>query len=248
MENVEYPGQYIPAVLKRVKTVHLERTYDVRGWNQGLPSGQENGPESARRFLELLARKAGRLLKGGEPDSDGVARMVLNDFLRGRLPWFTPVPKVEGKEGDDDQEKEKGKESNNEAVDADRAESKKRKRSDEAGPERTEADSADAVVEKEARDQIEDSFEGFPAEPQLPLSPDAEHSDDNGNVPGENELDDGISHHDTDEERLIEEEIVVDEMAYANNDGEEEEEEGASDDEDSDDGGGGVGLGGRDDA
>ena len=38
------------------------------------------------------------MLKGGEPDVDGVAKMVLNDFLRGKIPWFTSPPKKEGAE------------------------------------------------------------------------------------------------------------------------------------------------------
>lgn len=42
----------------------------------------------------MLARKGGRLLKGGEADMDGVAKMVLNDFMRGKIPWFTPCPKM----------------------------------------------------------------------------------------------------------------------------------------------------------
>lgn len=87
VENVENPEQYIPAVLKKVKTHHMERTYELKGWKDHM------------EFLELLARKAGRLLKGGEPDVDGVAKMVLNDFMRGKIPWFTPAPAVEG--GDD---------------------------------------------------------------------------------------------------------------------------------------------------
>lgn len=77
---------YIPAVLKKVKPQHIERTYDVRGFSD------------ATAFLELLARKSGRLLKGGEADVDGVAKMVLNDFLRGKIPWFTPPPLLEGQE------------------------------------------------------------------------------------------------------------------------------------------------------
>jgi len=40
----------------------------------------------------VLARKSGRLLRGGDPDVDAVAKMVLNDFLRGKVPWFTPPP------------------------------------------------------------------------------------------------------------------------------------------------------------
>ncbi|KAL6716566.1 GTPase required for pre-60S ribosomal subunit nuclear export and maturation [Lecanora helva] len=86
VENVENPEQYIPAVLKKTKAHHIERTYDVRGFS------------NATEFLELLARKGGRLLKGGEADVDGVAKMVLNDFLRGKIPWFTPPPAVGGEE------------------------------------------------------------------------------------------------------------------------------------------------------
>lgn len=35
---------------------------------------------------------------------DGVAKMVLNDFMRGKIPWFTPLPPKE--EGDIDDEAE----------------------------------------------------------------------------------------------------------------------------------------------
>ena len=86
VENVENPEQYIAAVLKKTKPQHIQRTYDVGNF------------ETATEFLELLARKGGRLLKGGEADVDGAAKMVLNDFLRGKIPWFTPPPGVEGQE------------------------------------------------------------------------------------------------------------------------------------------------------
>jgi nuclear GTP-binding protein len=86
VEKLENPEQYIGAVLQRVKPQHIERTYDVKGF----PTPTD--------FLELLARKGGRLLKGGEPDVDGVAKMVLSDFLRGKIPWFTPSPVIEGQE------------------------------------------------------------------------------------------------------------------------------------------------------
>ena len=90
VENVENPEQYIAAVLKKTKPQHIQRTYEVSGY------------ETATEFLELLARKGGRLVKGGEADLDGVAKMVLNDFVRGKIPWFTPPPVPEG------QEEEKG--------------------------------------------------------------------------------------------------------------------------------------------
>lgn len=86
VENVENPEQYIAAVLRKAKPQHIERTYDVKGYKTPL------------EFLEILARKGGRLLKGGEADVDGVAKIVLNDFLRGKIPWFTPPPILEGQE------------------------------------------------------------------------------------------------------------------------------------------------------
>ncbi|KEF53848.1 uncharacterized protein A1O9_10250 [Exophiala aquamarina CBS 119918] len=87
VENVEHPAQYVEAVLRRTQTRHIERTYEMKA------SEYDNDPIE---FLSILARKGGRLLKGGEPDVDGVAKMVLNDFLRGKIPWFTPPPKKEG--------------------------------------------------------------------------------------------------------------------------------------------------------
>ncbi|KIW84327.1 hypothetical protein Z517_03577 [Fonsecaea pedrosoi CBS 271.37] len=93
VENVEHPAQYVEAVLRRTKTRHIERTYEIKAADYN---------DDPIEFLSILARKGGRLLKGGEPDVDGVAKIVLNDFLRGKIPWFTPPPKKEGADGTDD--------------------------------------------------------------------------------------------------------------------------------------------------
>ncbi|KAI5369888.1 Putative nucleolar GTP-binding protein [Septoria linicola] len=102
VENVENPAQYIPAVLGRCKRHHLERTYQVKNWTEDdRPIQDKSEREKLNEsidFLEMLARKGGRLLKGGEADMDGVAKMVLNDFLRGKIPWFSAPPKQEGEE------------------------------------------------------------------------------------------------------------------------------------------------------
>ncbi|MCJ1313755.1 GTPase required for pre-60S ribosomal subunit nuclear export and maturation [Agyrium rufum] len=93
VENVENPEQYIEAILKKTKRRHIERTYELSEWENGT------------HFLEALARKGGRLLKGGEADLDGVAKMVINDFLRGKIPWFTVPPSKSGEaDGDADEE------------------------------------------------------------------------------------------------------------------------------------------------
>jgi nuclear GTP-binding protein len=94
VEIVKNPSQYVAAMLERCQTKHIERTYGIKDW------------KNEEDFLELLGRKSGRLLKGGEADIDSVARTVLTDFLRGKVPWFVPPPSlghetegVEGREG-----------------------------------------------------------------------------------------------------------------------------------------------------
>ena len=138
VERVEHPEQYIPAVLNRVKKHHMAHTYGLSDWN-----------DDHIQFLELLARKGGRLLKGGEPDVDGVAKMVLNDFMRGRIPWFIPPPTVAGGEG---AEATEGKDATEKAP-------KKRKREEESNP--------------EASDE-EDEFEGFSGESEPEISDDSD--------------------------------------------------------------------------
>ncbi|KUJ18822.1 NGP1NT-domain-containing protein [Mollisia scopiformis] len=135
VENVENPEQYIPAVLAKTKPQHMERTYQIKAYTTHI------------EFLELLARKGGRLLHGGEPDVDGVAKMVLNDFLRGKIPWFTAPPIVEGAE-------EKGVEGRQGRLGE---MGRKRKRDDESV-----ADTSIADVSTLGGDDAQDAeFEGF---------------------------------------------------------------------------------------
>lgn len=58
----------------------MQRTYDITSWTDPMD------------FLTSLAIRSGKLLKGGEPDLDTVAKMVLYDWQRGKLPWFSPPP------------------------------------------------------------------------------------------------------------------------------------------------------------
>lgn len=51
--------------------------------------GIEDDPDEGQSLLDLIARAKGCLLKGGEPDYERVAKMVLDDFRSGRLGCIT---------------------------------------------------------------------------------------------------------------------------------------------------------------
>lgn len=169
VENVENPEQYIPAVLKKTKPQHIERTYDLKGYKDHI------------EFLELLARKGGRLLRGGEPDVDGVAKMVLNDFLRGKIPWFTPPPLLEGSEAKD----EKGINGRDGRLGE---MGKKRKRDDATSV----ADTSVAdLAETDAED--DDEFQGFESEGGVALEDEDDDDSDDGMPDSDSEVDEGDS-------------------------------------------------------
>jgi nuclear GTP-binding protein len=93
VEALPQPSEHIAALLERVKPVYIARTYGIP-----LPSASKNGGKigwDPEELLEKLARMKGRLLKGGEPDLEGVAKIVLNDWVRGKLPFFVPPPERE---------------------------------------------------------------------------------------------------------------------------------------------------------
>ncbi|GMF20026.1 unnamed protein product [Phytophthora fragariaefolia] len=48
--------------------------------------------QDAVQFLVLVAQAKGKLGKGGIPDRQAAARIVLQDWNRGKLPYFTPPP------------------------------------------------------------------------------------------------------------------------------------------------------------
>lgn len=79
VENLATPTEHIPALLERVRGEYLERTY-------GVPhkEGGWHGAADADELLGFIARKSGKLLKGGEPSLEAAAKMVLNDWIRGK--------------------------------------------------------------------------------------------------------------------------------------------------------------------
>jgi nuclear GTP-binding protein len=80
MEKIDEPAAYIGAVLDRVRKAYLSKHYGIEKW------------EDAADFLDQVCRKTGKLVKGGEPDLNNGARIILNDWVRGRLPYFVCPP------------------------------------------------------------------------------------------------------------------------------------------------------------
>jgi hypothetical protein len=57
---------------------------------------------NALEFLQMLARKSGKLRKGGVLDVRAAAIMVLKDWFHGKIPYYTRVPKsLEEQKGED---------------------------------------------------------------------------------------------------------------------------------------------------
>ncbi|XP_008585479.1 PREDICTED: nucleolar GTP-binding protein 2 [Galeopterus variegatus] len=83
VEKIKSPEDHISAVLERAKPEYISKTYKIDSW------------ENAEDFLEKLAFRTGKLLKGGEPDLQTVGKMVLNDWQRGRIPFFVKPPNAE---------------------------------------------------------------------------------------------------------------------------------------------------------
>lgn len=99
VENLETPAEHIPALLSRVKEEYMRKTYNLKSWTDSVD------------FLTQLAKRYGKLLKGGEADQETIAKMVLNDWIRGKIPFYVAPPETESaraakgkaKAGDDEE-------------------------------------------------------------------------------------------------------------------------------------------------
>ncbi|GAA5823150.1 hypothetical protein JCM5353_005797 [Sporobolomyces roseus] len=80
VEHLSDPASHIQFLLDRVRKEYLARTYGVPDW------------ENAEDFLTKLARKTGKLQRGGEADYRTVATFVINDWIRGKIPYFVAPP------------------------------------------------------------------------------------------------------------------------------------------------------------
>ncbi|RHY88364.1 hypothetical protein DYB37_010988 [Aphanomyces astaci] len=79
-EKLPQPAEFIQPILDRVKKEHVIKVYGIPDWTDD------------NHFLDQLAIKSGKLLPKGEADHNNVAVQVINDFIRGKLPWFIAPP------------------------------------------------------------------------------------------------------------------------------------------------------------
>lgn len=84
VESLEDAVEHIPQVLQRCRKQHIINTYGIFKW------------DDHKDFLTQLARKMGKLLPGNEPDLNSVAKIVLHDWLKGKVPFFVPPPFEDG--------------------------------------------------------------------------------------------------------------------------------------------------------
>jgi nuclear GTP-binding protein len=77
VENLTTPEDFIAPILDRTKKEYITATYGVRSW------------ENPMDFLAQYAKQTGKLLRGAEPDTATVSKMILHDWQRGKIPYLS---------------------------------------------------------------------------------------------------------------------------------------------------------------
>ncbi|XP_020828505.1 guanine nucleotide-binding protein-like 3-like protein [Phascolarctos cinereus] len=82
IEQLADPVTPVEAILRRCSHAQLSQHY-------GIPDFK-----TTTEFLVLLARRLGRLKKGGAPDQEKAAKAVLTDWMNGKISYFTHPPET----------------------------------------------------------------------------------------------------------------------------------------------------------
>ena len=82
--NIDMIADFVNPILARVKAEYIRKQYQVETWSDHID------------FLTQVAHKQGRLHTLGEPDLNTVAINVINDWQRGKLPFFVAPPREAG--------------------------------------------------------------------------------------------------------------------------------------------------------
>ncbi|KAI7794958.1 guanine nucleotide-binding protein-like 3-like protein [Triplophysa rosa] len=82
IEQLVDPVPPVEAILRRCSTRQITEHYGIADFH------------TVHEFLALLARRQGKLRKGGLPDTDKAAKSVLMDWTGGRISYFTHPPET----------------------------------------------------------------------------------------------------------------------------------------------------------
>jgi nuclear GTP-binding protein len=86
-ERIPDPEIYIDPILKKAQHKHIYDVYGIREWID------------SEDFINQVAVRTGKLLKGGEPDINNVSKSIIMDWQRGNIPYFEYPPReVDGVE------------------------------------------------------------------------------------------------------------------------------------------------------
>lgn len=91
-ERLENPEDFVPEILAKVKREHVAAQYK-------LPKDGPGTWSDANELMEMISKRSGRLLKGGDACLRSAAIMLINDFQRGRLPHYVAPPELKGDDG-----------------------------------------------------------------------------------------------------------------------------------------------------
>lgn len=87
-DSIKDPIPAVQALLERCTMDSLMMTYNVPAF--------PTGPEGVMTFLAMVARSKGRVLKGSIPDKVMAARLVIKDWNKGKIPYYSIPPNEEG--------------------------------------------------------------------------------------------------------------------------------------------------------
>jgi len=82
VEDLNEPIEIVELILKKVDNENLISLYNIPLFN------------TTSEFLASVARVRGKLIKGGIPDFDKAARMVIKDWNDGKIKYFSLPPEV----------------------------------------------------------------------------------------------------------------------------------------------------------
>lgn len=80
LETLEDPVVPVDAILRRCDQRQIMEMYQVPTFSSTI------------EFLQQIAHRHGRLKKGGVPDTEGAARIVLQDWNGGKISYYTRPP------------------------------------------------------------------------------------------------------------------------------------------------------------